>query len=67
MDEGYILSVKNDGKDFPKAPPRKRKGLGLKIMEYRANMIGASLDIRKGDKGGTVVTCVFTNKDNQSH
>jgi len=36
-------------------------------MEYRANMIGASLDIRKGDKGGTVVTCVFKNKDNQSH
>lgn len=67
IDEGYILSVKNDGKDFPKTPPRKRKGLGLKIMEYRANMIGASLDIRKGDKGGTVITCVFTNKDRQSH
>ena len=66
MDEGYVLSVKNDGKDFPKTPPRKRKGLGLKIMEYRANMIGASLDIRRGDKGGTVVTCVFTNKENQS-
>ena len=62
LDEGYILTVKNDGKDFPKTLPRKRKGLGLKIMEYRAGMIGASVDIRKGNKGGTVVTCTFANK-----
>jgi len=57
----YILSVKNDGKDFPKVLTKK-KGLGLKIMEYRSNMIGGSLDIHKGDKGGTIVTCAFTNK-----
>ncbi|HUT30585.1 MAG TPA: PAS domain S-box protein [Sedimentisphaerales bacterium] len=61
-DERCILSVKNDGRDFPKTPPRKRKGLGLKIMEYRTGMIGGSLDIRKGDKGGTIVTCAFTSK-----
>jgi PAS domain S-box-containing protein len=57
----YILSVKSDGKDFPKVLTKK-KGLGLKIMEYRSNMIGGSLDIHKGDKGGTIVTCAFTNK-----
>jgi len=61
-DDGCILSVKNDGRDFPKTPPRKRKGLGLKIMEYRTDMIGGSLNIRKGDKGGTIVTCAFSNK-----
>ena len=55
-----ILSIKNDGLDFPKLSPGK-KGLGLKIMEYRANLIGGSLDIRKGNKGGTVVTCTFPN------
>jgi len=57
----YILSVKSDGKDFPKVLTKK-KGLGLKIMEYRSNMIGGSLDIHKGDKGGTIVTCAFTNR-----
>ena len=56
------MSVRNDGKDFPKAIPRKKKGLGLKIMEYRTGMIGGSLDIRKGDKGGTIVTCAVANR-----
>jgi len=58
--KGIILSVKNNGLDFPKLSPRS-KGLGLKIMKYRTDLIGGSLDIRKGDKGGTVVTCVFPN------
>ena len=55
---GTVLSVKNDGRNFPKLPPR-REGLGLKIMKYRTELIGGSLDIRKGDKGGTVVTCTL--------
>ena len=57
---GTVLSVENDGRDFPKLSPRS-KGLGLKIMKYRTDLIGGSLDIRKGDKGGTVVTCIFPN------
>jgi len=57
---GTILSIENDGMDFPKVSPRG-KGLGLKIMKYRTDLIGGSLDIRKGDKGGTIVTCVFPN------
>ena len=56
------LKVVNYGKDFPGSLARK-KGLGLKIMEYRANTIGGSLDIRRGRKGGTVVTCTFPNMD----
>ncbi len=58
--KGIVLSVENDGLDFPKLSPRS-KGLGLKIMKYRTDLIGGSLDIRKGDKGGTVVTCIFPN------
>jgi PAS domain S-box-containing protein len=54
----YILSVKNDGKNFPKVLT-KAKGFGLKIMEYRSSMIGGQIDIRKDNKGGTIVTCVF--------
>jgi signal transduction histidine kinase len=55
-----VLSVKNDGRDFPKSLPNKR-GLGLKIMEYRASLIGGSLNVRRGSKGGTLVTCAFPN------
>ncbi len=57
---GTVLSVKSDGLDFPKLSPRT-KGLGLKIMKYRTDLMGGSLDIRKGDKGGTVVICIFSN------
>jgi PAS domain S-box-containing protein len=58
--KGTVLLVKNDGFDFPKLSPN-RKGVGLKIMQYRTDLMGGSLDIRKGDKGGTVVTCIFPN------
>ena len=56
------LKVANDGKDFPVSLAGK-KGLGLKIMEYRAKTIGGSFDIRKGRKSGTIVTCTFPNMD----
>jgi signal transduction histidine kinase len=58
--KGTVLSIENNGLDFPKLSPR-RKGLGLKIMKYRTDLIGGSLDIRKADKGGTIVTCKFPN------
>jgi signal transduction histidine kinase len=56
------LKVANDGKDFPRIPAKK-KGIGLKIMEYRAKMIGSILDVGRGPKGGTIVTCRFPNMD----
>jgi PAS domain S-box-containing protein len=58
---GTVLSVRNDGLAFPKLSPR-REGLGLRIMKYRTDLIGGSLDIRKGDRGGTVVTCILPNR-----
>ena len=58
--KGTALSIKSDGLDFPKLSPRQ-KGFGLKIMKYRTDLIGGSLDICKGEKGGTVVTCIFPN------
>jgi len=58
--KGTVLAIENDGLDFPKLSPI-RKGFGLKIMQYCTDLIGGSIDIRKGDKGGTVVTCIFPN------
>ncbi|MHC4595281.1 MAG: PAS domain-containing sensor histidine kinase [Planctomycetota bacterium] len=56
------LKVANDGKDFPRILAKK-KGLGLKIMEYRAKMICGMLEVGRGRKGGTIVTCRFPNMD----
>ena len=62
LDKGKsLLSVKNDGLDFSENTSTG-KGLGLRLMEYRAEEISGSIDIRRGDKGGTVLTCEFPCK-----
>jgi PAS domain S-box-containing protein len=52
------LSVQDDGEGISDAASN-HKGMGLNIMNYRANMIGGSLDIRKNFTGGTSVVCLF--------
>lgn len=51
-----VLTVRNNGLPFPSMID-KRKGMGLRIMNYRANVIGASLDVSPKRPKGTVVTC----------
>ena len=42
------------------------EGMGLRIMKYRASMIGASLNIRSGTKSpGTLVTCSFESREDK--
>jgi PAS domain S-box-containing protein len=53
-----LLVVQDDGIGLGDAPSRPT-GLGMQIMRYRANMIGGSLDIERGEHGGTVVRCRF--------
>ena len=36
-----------------------RKGMGLHIMNYRASMVGGSLEVQRRGGGGTKVTCTF--------
>jgi signal transduction histidine kinase len=58
-----LLCIKNDG--IPFSPPANAKDrMGLRIMNYRANTIGASLDIQPQEKGGTVVMCSLPLKNN---
>jgi len=61
VDEEVILTVKDDGVGFPEVMDHCT-GMGLHIMNYRAKMIGASLDIRRGAGGGTIVICSFHNE-----
>jgi signal transduction histidine kinase/CheY-like chemotaxis protein len=50
-----VLKIQNDGKPFPDLNSGST-GMGLRIMNYRASLIGASLEI-KGAGKGTRVTC----------
>ncbi|HKY63187.1 MAG TPA: PAS domain S-box protein [bacterium] len=52
------LEIRDDGRGFP-AAAESPEGLGLKVMEYRAKLIGGELHIQAGPKGGTSVRCLF--------
>lgn len=55
---GKVLRVIDDGSGLP-ASPLNGKGMGLRIMSYRAQLIGAKFNIRRRDAVGTVVTCLL--------
>jgi PAS domain S-box len=50
------LTIRNSGVPFPSVVSRNA-GMGLRIMNYRANLIEASIEIKPGKPDGTVVTC----------
>jgi signal transduction histidine kinase len=52
------LIVMADGEDFPDEV-NEGEGMGLRIMRYRAQMIGGRLQVGRGDKGGSTVKCIF--------
>lgn len=57
IDDGdLVLSVEDDGVGIPDAPI-PTDGVGLRMMRYRADLIGAQLVIEPGEGGGTVVRC----------
>ncbi|HXT12365.1 MAG TPA: response regulator [Candidatus Angelobacter sp.] len=56
-----VVTIKNDGVPFsPPANPKAR--MGLRTMNYRANTIGATFDIKPNQKNGTIVTCTLPVK-----
>ncbi len=61
-DEQVRLRVRDDGAGLPPSladDPHEgpRAGMGLRIMHYRARIIGASLDVSSSPGGGTTVLC----------
>jgi len=51
-----VLIVKDDGVGFPRKL-RKHKGMGLRLMQYRARMVGGSLVVQHEPDGGTSIIC----------
>lgn len=54
--ERIILAVNDDGVGF-KRSERRSKGLGLRIMNHRAAMIGGNFTVQKKAGGGTTAVC----------
>jgi PAS domain S-box-containing protein len=61
VDDTLVLAVRDDGRGMP-IPPPENQGLGLRIMENRAAILGARLTIEPAAPTGTVVTCVLARQ-----
>jgi PAS domain S-box-containing protein len=59
------LTIQDDGCGFPKGGP-KSDGMGLRVMNYRAAMIGATVSIGPATPCGTLVRCVVSNRPPKS-
>jgi PAS domain S-box-containing protein len=55
------LTIQDDGCGLPKTGS-KTEGMGLRVMNYRAGMIGATVAVGLGPQCGTLVRCVMPNR-----
>ncbi len=54
----HSLSVRDDGRGFSSSA-KAQGGMGIRIMQYRARVIGANLTLQSTPGSGTCVTCQF--------
>jgi PAS domain S-box-containing protein len=54
----WLLSIQDDGIGFS-LPARNQEGMGLRILHYRARVIGATLNLQSQPGSGTTVSCLF--------
>ena len=54
----FILAIHDDGSGFELSDHGFR-GMGIRIMRYRARVIGATLDLKSQPGQGTQISCVF--------
>ncbi|MFZ2277283.1 MAG: PAS domain S-box protein [Prosthecobacter sp.] len=53
------LRIEDDGAGLKKTKGGQHNGIGVRVMDYRANLIGARLTIKAKPRRGVVVTCRF--------
>lgn len=53
------LRIEDDGAGLKKSKAKESGGIGVRVMDYRANLIGARLTIKPKPRRGVVVTCRF--------
>jgi signal transduction histidine kinase len=54
-EDRFTLRITDNGGGFVRTAP-SGSGMGLKIMKYRADMIGAKFEIAANEPRGTLVT-----------
>ena len=60
--EKIQLQISDDGTGIV-TPAQRGQGMGLHIMAYRAHVIGGTVNVKRGDPGGTVVSCTTFQND----
>jgi PAS domain S-box-containing protein len=66
LQQEMVLRVIDDGVGFPKNL-KPQQGLGYHIMKYRAQLIGARLEINSPRTGGTRLSCYVPVYASRSH
>ena len=56
-----MVTITDNGIGLPKIIPRQ-KGMGLRIMQSRAGMIGGTLEVENCPSGGAKVVCSVSRK-----
>jgi PAS domain S-box-containing protein len=59
------LTVQDNGTGFQPSD-KNRSGMGIRIMRYRAKVIGATLDLQSQANHGTQIACVFSPSSRES-
>ena len=59
-DREHRLVIRDDGRGFQVDAPGTASGAGLRLMNYRANMIGGTFSIESSPERGTQVSVLFT-------
>jgi PAS domain S-box-containing protein len=59
QDKQGLLIIRDDGESISEKTAREKGGIGLHTMDYRAQLIGGALQVRRIARGGTAVTCRF--------
>lgn len=54
-----LLRIEDNGCGIPPRSKRTSKGIGLQVMDYRANLIGGTLQIESRTPNGLTVSCRF--------
>lgn len=65
QDDRWKLTVQDNGGGFDLSGGN-RSGMGIRIMRYRAKVIGATLDVQTQIQHGTQITCVFNPSSRES-
>jgi signal transduction histidine kinase len=53
------LAIRDDGSGISTDATTRSRGLGMRIMQYRANAMGAHLSVEAIKRGGTLVRCIL--------